>query len=1567
MKEFFICLFLAFPLSSFAQNANFTLSTSAGCSPLLVSFDASSSTGSNLTYQWDFGNGNTAIGQNQQNPGAIYTNPGSYVVSLEVVDDRGNRSAIFSATITVYPNPMADFSVDIQTGCPDLAVQFSDLSSSANGNISEWLWDFGDGNSSTLPNPTHTYASGTFPVSLLVKDANACADIQVYNNLITVEPEIEIAFVDTGPRLTCNNSLRVSFDPSLTTTGSGPFSYLWDFGDGTTSTAEEPTKTYTTYGLFSVSLQVTDLSTGCSHTFTETDYIRLIDNTLDIGLNPGPGCDPSITFTNLSNSLQADFISTWYFGDGDSLTGPAMAPGILSPTHTYNQPGSYTISLKLDMGNGICVETFTLPNPVEVRGAPNLDFTVDKQVSCLTPFSVNFNTVAPDAVSWLWDFGDGNTSTLQNPTHIYTNLGRYTVSLTIADNTGCSNTLSIDDFIRVEAAQANFTHNLNTYTVFPDLWDGRDASVIRGGCLPLDIDFTDASHSPTPIVSWDWDFGDGNTLLGANANPQHTYVNEGEFTVSLTITTLDGCVSTATCDSCIRAGNRPTALLDTSAYPLLQCCSASTLFQNETDSGTHDYVWYSVTTGDWDGFLVNDTSNGDWDFGSTVPVFRDSGQFVSTMFYAYNKGCVDSFYLDKWTMLRPPYASAGIDTFQCKSNWPPGGVVVFDTSNTVYLLDTAYVDSVEWSFPDGSTSHEFYPTYTFPDTGAYWVGVTVWNFDNGCSCKTSGEQFLRIIEQPDTSFSFSPDEGCAPLDVEFMGPTQDVSTWNWDLGGGLTSTETNPLFILDSLGRYDVSLVVANDRGCADTVFLPDAIRVDGIIPQISLSQEMGCIPLNLSLRDESVSSAPIVSRTWYLGDGSVVQGNDSQLIHVYDSMLFLPPFQLEGIPIILEVEDSTGCMASDTAYLKLIQPLVEYAMDTISICSGDTLALLGAEGDSLSISSLNYFWEFTRASLDTSTQQNPRPFFPGGVSQSIRLTVEDSLGCRNTRVDSVFVNPRLPQANFTAFPTGAVCPPLLVTFTDQSVAGNAPITQWLWDFGDGTQSSLQNPIKIFSDFNTYDISLRVTDSLGCTNVFMIPDLVQLTGVQGGFTMNTDVICAYDSILFTANSPNAGSYTWDFGDGSIGFGRVVRHPYNEAGLNIPTLILEDSTGTCSVSISDTLLVNPLPPLDMPLDTSFCEGGIADFDVFTAGAEYLWNTGATSSSISASQTGNFSVRVSYPATGCEVRGEVGLEVWENPLVSIEGGEGLCEGDTLFLYAESPDSLESYVWNKPSAIPSKDAEIYVDFNTTQMLYLSVEDVRGCPAEDSLLIQVIPYPDIDLSFDPVCEGDTLYLDATAANIQDPSATYFWWQDQSPLGNQGPLLELIEAGKYELLFDLMGCPAEFVVDIHFNPLPQSDIYREHPNCVYKGKPVSLDAGEAFAYNWLHSGEQSRTVEVVRADTYYVEVFNEFLCKTTDSTVVIDACPPLLYVPTAFSPNGDGINEEFSWGGDYLATFDMKIYSRWGILMYETQNPYAFWNGTYKQGKVQEGVYTWVVRYSGTHPDYQQIFQRAGTVTLFR
>ncbi|MEO0472188.1 MAG: PKD domain-containing protein, partial [Bacteroidota bacterium] len=385
------------PFLLLSQTANIAASVQSGCSPLVVNFDGTASTGNGLSYDWDFGNGNTTSGTNQQAPGAVYVTPGTYTASLIVTDANGNVSAPATQTIVVFDNPTADFAVSDTFGCPPLTVNFTDQSIPAGAPIASWTWDFGDGNSATQANPTHIYDEGSFDAALIVVDANGCQSVVLKTDLIETYPKTSLILSTNGPRQTCNASLTVSFHPVTLGQSAGPFLFDWDFGDGNTGTGPHPNHTYNGAGNYDVTVTITDQSNGCQFVHVEPDFVRLIQNDVSFTISDSGGCAPvTVQFTNTTALLEQDFIATWYFGNGDSLSGSATAPGILSPGYTYTNQGSYDVRLKIDMGPDLCVEEFIWPAAVVVTPEPVVDFTASDTVACAPPLTVNFQRSWPD-------------------------------------------------------------------------------------------------------------------------------------------------------------------------------------------------------------------------------------------------------------------------------------------------------------------------------------------------------------------------------------------------------------------------------------------------------------------------------------------------------------------------------------------------------------------------------------------------------------------------------------------------------------------------------------------------------------------------------------------------------------------------------------------------------------------------------------------------------------------------------------------------------------------------------------------------------------------------------------------------------------------------------------------------------------------------------------------------------------------------------------------------------------------------------------------------------------------
>ncbi|MCQ0113106.1 beta strand repeat-containing protein, partial [Zhouia amylolytica] len=292
-------------------------------------------------------------------------------------------------------------------------------------------------------------------------------------------------------------------------------SWEWDFGDGNTSTDQNPTHIYTDIINAEIKLKVIDI-TGKENTITKTFSVQSPKAKFNANPKVGQRFPHTVFFTD-----QSTLPDTWNWDFGDGGTSTAQ-----NPIHTYIAAGDYTVNLTVkDTMNGCTSKATHLIKIV----TPKAQFSVDDTLGC-GPFTVNFTDESTiegnDTVEeWLWDFGDGNTSTEQNPTHTYESVGVYNVSLTIKMAiTGLTNTNTKSKFIQVVGLTPDFSSDVTT------------------GCTPLTVSFTDNTVFYGPSSDWFWDFGDGNT---SNAtSPKHTYTTVGVFDVSLTVTDIDGCSKT---------------------------------------------------------------------------------------------------------------------------------------------------------------------------------------------------------------------------------------------------------------------------------------------------------------------------------------------------------------------------------------------------------------------------------------------------------------------------------------------------------------------------------------------------------------------------------------------------------------------------------------------------------------------------------------------------------------------------------------------------------------------------------------------------------------------------------------------------------------------------------------------------------------------------------------------------------------------------------------------------------------------------------------------------------------
>jgi len=319
------------------------------------------------------------------------------------------------------PNFIAQTSANI---CQGDAVTF--LNTSAGGTT--YLWDFGDGNFSSLQNPTNVYAdTGYFTVTLLVTDINGCDSTVIKINFVHVQAYPLAAFTSDTLIASCYPLLVLFTDTSLGDYISG---WQWDFGDQQAgSSLQNPAHNYVYPGWYDVTLIVTT-TYGCSDTIVKPQYIQVNGPYAELNLFPDTICKgDSVTFNMVGDTNVYYF--EWDFGDGNTGSGNPV-------THVYYKVGVIYPVLLYSDSNLVC-NKFALDSIYVYEVIA--DFTRSDTADC-APFTVVFSDSSNFATNWFWDFGDGGNSTTESPNYTFTIPGTYTVSLIVTNDIGCSDTIT---------------------------------------------------------------------------------------------------------------------------------------------------------------------------------------------------------------------------------------------------------------------------------------------------------------------------------------------------------------------------------------------------------------------------------------------------------------------------------------------------------------------------------------------------------------------------------------------------------------------------------------------------------------------------------------------------------------------------------------------------------------------------------------------------------------------------------------------------------------------------------------------------------------------------------------------------------------------------------------------------------------------------------------------------------------------------------------------------------------------------------------------------------------------
>ena len=419
------------PQAMFSYNAN-------ACLGDLIMFTDQTTGDTISSYNWDFGDGTNS---SAINPSHIYNEPGKYQVCLQVISNNGCIST-YCDSVEVFPLPEIDFWA-ADACLNQQPVYFYDSSSTVNASFVSILWDFGDGNTAVVPNPTHTYsAAGVYQVTLTRTNSNGCTDS------VTKSVEIfPLPVPDFNPEQASGKNCGGPLLFNFTNLSTGAAGYYWDFDyngqrGANIATSVDAAHLYNDPGVYDVMLVATS-QYGCSDTVFKTVYVRPNPEAGFLG-DPRVGCQPLlVTFTDTS---VYDFAGpggivsrSWNFGDGTGIT---TADSIV--THIYTEPGFYSVSLLVETDAG-CIDSIYLENYIEVKETPVPAFTSTNVTSNKVQFQ-NLSTLTDPGTTYYWDFGDGNFSYEENPLHTY-NVDlfekdhQFEVCLVVTNSYGCSDTI----------------------------------------------------------------------------------------------------------------------------------------------------------------------------------------------------------------------------------------------------------------------------------------------------------------------------------------------------------------------------------------------------------------------------------------------------------------------------------------------------------------------------------------------------------------------------------------------------------------------------------------------------------------------------------------------------------------------------------------------------------------------------------------------------------------------------------------------------------------------------------------------------------------------------------------------------------------------------------------------------------------------------------------------------------------------------------------------------------------------------------------------------------------------
>ena len=527
---------------------------------------------------------------------------------------------------------------------------------------------------------------------------------------------------------------------------------------------------------------------------------------------------------------------------------------------------------------------------------------------------------------------------------------------------------------------------------------------------------------------------------------------------------------------------------------------------------------------------------------------------------------------------------------------------------------------------------------------------------------------------------------------------------------------------------------------------------------------------------------------------------------------------------------------------------------------------------------------------------------------------------------------PSAPMAGFYITPdTG--CAPLTVTFTDTTKFSSI----FHWDFGDGSTDTVYSPLPhLYSTPGTYTVRL-ISDGTGeCVD----PDTMILTltvlPVPIVDVGNDSTLCQGDSVVLHAGNPGF-AYTWSTGATTESITVKTTGTY--------WIIVNG--GACSDTDTVAIAFIPGPTVTLGNDTVLCAGQPITINAGNPGDTYSWSNGATTQTLSPTATGTYSVTVTN-GTNCTGVDTIHITFTPIPVVNLGHDQSLCNNATINLNAYNANC--NYLWSDGSTNST------LGVSTAGTYWVKVSN-GNCIAYDTITFTVNVAPTVNIGPDiRLCYGQD-----TVLNAGNPGKSFIW-----STGDTTQQITVTSSGWYWVNVYQNGCFGYDSVNVNISKKVEAFIGVDTFIC--PGDKMILDVGTGYKYyHWMPEGQSSHYINIDQPGTFQVDVRDSNDCPGWATILVREFCPCDMYVPNAFTPNGNKTNNIFTPVCVCAVEYHLYIFDRWGELIYETQDLSKGWDGTYQGFECQEGTYVYRLEYKLYNYLELQKHTKFGMVNLIR